>query len=239
MINDPKQHAEDASRYLERGFKAIKIRLHSEHLRDDLAVIKAIRDAVQDKMTIMVDANQACTFSGPVWSYQRALLTARELEKLDVYWLEEPLHHEAYSDLARLAEEVDILIAGGEDESGLHRFRDLLDHGCFDVIQPDACASGGILQLRKIATIAESMNKLFVPHSYDTFSMLAGLQVAGAVPNCNFVEYGIELPTLDLGHDNLLKTPIEVSKDGYVTIPERPGLGVEIDESIVNRYRSP
>lgn len=237
MMKSPKEHADDAVKYLEKGFKAIKIRLHNERPEDDLAAVRAVRDAVQSSMTIMVDANQACTFSGPIWSYQRASLMARELEKLEVYWLEEPLHHEAYSDLARLAAEADILIAGGEDESGLYRFRDLLDHGCFDVIQPDPHASGGILQLKKIAAIAESMNRLCQIHSYGNgMNLAAALQVIGAIPNCPFVEYGIELPVFDLGHDNLLKTPIELSKDGYVNIPNKPGLGVEIDEEIVKRY---
>jgi L-alanine-DL-glutamate epimerase-like enolase superfamily enzyme len=238
MVKTPKEHADDAVRYLEMGFKAIKIRLHREDPKDDLAVVKAVRDAIQSNMYIMVDANQACPFSGPIWSYQRALKMARELEKLDVYWLEEPLHHEAHRDLARLAAEVNILIAGGEDESGLHRFRDILDHDCFDVIQPDTHLSGGILQLRKIAAIAESMNKLFVPHTWDTgINLAAGLQLIGSVPNCPFVEYCIDLPAFHQGRDPLLKQPIELSKDGYVNIPDGPGLGVEIDEAAISKYR--
>ena len=129
-----------------------------------------------------------------------------------------------------------MFIAGGEDENGFLRFRDLIDKGCFDVIQGDVSASGGILQLRKIAILAESVGKLFVPHSFDTgLGMAAALQVIGASPNSPFVEYGLELPALDFGHDKLLKTPIEVSKDGYVQIPSLPGLGVEIDEELIAR----
>jgi len=238
MIKKPKEHADDAVKYLDMGFKAIKIRLHREDPKEDLAAVKAVRDTVGSNMDIMVDANQACTFSGPIWSYERALKMAKKLEKLNVYWLEEPLHHEAHRDLARLAAEVDILIAGGEDESGLHRFKDLLDHDCFDVIQPDVHLSGGILQCRKIAAIAESMNKLFVPHTWDTgINLAAGLQLIGSVPNCSFVEYCIDLPAFHQGYDPLLKNPIELSKDGYVNIPNRPGLGVEIDQDAVSRYR--
>ena len=122
----------------------------------------------------------------------------------------------------------DLFIAGGEDENGFLRFKDIIDKGCFDVIQADVSASGGILQLRKIAILAESVGKLFVPHSFDTgLGMAAALQVIGASPNSPFVEYGLELPALDFGHDKLLKTPIEVSKDGYVEIPQfaRAGRG--------------
>ncbi len=74
-------------------------------------------------MKIMVDANQAATYSGAFWTYRRALQTARVLEKLDVFWLEEPLFHAAHDDLARLSSEVDIQIAGGEDENGFFRFK--------------------------------------------------------------------------------------------------------------------
>ncbi|MFI5419447.1 MAG: mandelate racemase/muconate lactonizing enzyme family protein [Nitrososphaerales archaeon] len=237
MLKDPKEHARDALKYREMGFRAIKIRIHHDRMEDDIASIRAVRDVLpKEEMEIMVDANQAATFSGPIWSYQRALETARELQKLDVFWLEEPLFHEAHEDLARLCKEVDVFIAGGEDENGFLRFRDLIDNDCFDVIQGDVSASGGILQLRKIAILAESVGKLFVPHSFDTgLGMAAALQVIGASPNSPFVEYGIELPALDFGHDKLLKTPIEVSKDGYVQIPSLPGLGVEIDEELIAR----
>jgi D-galactarolactone cycloisomerase len=235
-MKKPEEHAADALKYWEMGFHAIKIRSHHERMEDDIAVIRAVRGAVPSEMIITVDANQASPSSGPVWSYERALKTARELEKLDVLWLEEPLYHEAHEDLARLCSAVDILIAGAEDEVGLFRFSDLLARGCFDIVQPDVATSGGILQLRKIAAVAESMNRMLVPHSFDTgISLASALQVIGSVPNSGFVEYAMDLPALDLGHDRLLKTPIEVGKDGYVKIPDRPGLGVEIDEDVVQR----
>ncbi len=162
---------------------------------------------------------------------------ARELEKLDVYWLEEPLHHEALGDLARLTEEVDILIAGGEDEHGLHRFREFLDRGCFDVLQPDPAQSGGVLQCRKIAALAESKYKLFVPHTWGTgIKLAAGLQLAGSTPNCPFIECCIDMPAIDQIHDPLLKRPLEFRKDGCLVVPQEPGLGIEIDENAVSTF---
>ena len=220
------------------GFRAIKIRSHHEKMEDDLAVVSAIRALVPSEMRIMVDANQASPTSGPVWSYERALKTARQLEKQDVTWLEEPLHHEAHENLTRLCAEVDILIAGAEDEQGFFRFKDLLSRDCFDVVQPDIATSGGILQSRKVAIISESMNLVMVPHSFDTgISLASALQVAGASPNVPYVEYAMDLPALDLGHEPLLKTPINVGKDGYVDVPSRPGLGIEIDEQVVEKCR--
>jgi len=233
----PEEQARDALMYWNMGFHGIKIRSHHEKMEDDLAVIRAIRDSVPPEMRIMVDANQASPTSGPVWSYERALKTARELEKLDVTWLEEPLYHEAHEDQIRLCSEVDILIAGAEDEQGFFRFKDLLSRGCFDLVQPDVATSGGILQLRKVAIVSESMNRIMVPHSFDTgISLASALQVAGASPNAPYVEYAMDLPALDLGHEPLLKTPIEV-KDGHVEVPSQPGLGIEIDEQVVEKCR--
>jgi D-galactarolactone cycloisomerase len=234
----PNEQADDALGYWNAGFHAIKIRAHHENMEDDIAVIRAIREIVPSEMRIMVDANQASPISGPIWSYERALKTAKELENLDVTWLEEPLHREAHEDLKRLCSEAEIMIAGAEDEVGIFRFKDLLTWGCFDIVQPDVATSGGILQLRKIAIIAESMQKIMVPHSFDTgISLAAALQVIGSSPNSPFVEFAMDLPALDLGHEPLLKTPIEVGSDGYVTIPSRPGLGIEIDEKVIERYR--
>lgn len=238
MIKTPEEHARDAMKYLNMGFRAIKVRIHGDDMETDIAAIRAIRDAVQNDMKVMVDANQAATFSGPLWTYRRALETTRALEKLDVYWLEEPLFHAAHDELATLCREVDIQIAGGEDENGFFRFKELIDRDCFDIIQPDISASGGILQLKKVATLTEGTGKLFIPHSFHTgISLVAALQLTGCVQNCPFVEYGIDLPAIDWGHDQIMKEPIAVSRDGYVKIPDGPGLGIEIDESYVEKCR--
>lgn len=238
-IKSPAEHAKDALKYREMGFCGIKIRIHSDDLERDVAPVRAVREAVGDDMKIMVDANQAATFSGPLWTYRRALETARALEKLNVYWLEEPLFHAAHDDLAKLCNEVDVQIAGGEDENGFLRFKELIDGECFDIIQADVCASGGILQLKKVGALAEAAGRLFVPHSFDAgITLAAALQLVGTLPNAPFVEYGIDLPALDWGHDRLMKQSIDIQKDGYVKIPEGPGLGIEIDDEYADRNRA-
>ncbi len=92
--------------------------------------------------------------------------------------------------------------------------------------------------MRKVATLAEGAGKLFVPHSFDVgITLAAALQLIGSVPNAPFVEYGIDLPALNWGHDPMMKNPIEVSKDGFVKIPDAPGLGIDIDDAYVDRHR--
>ena len=118
----PQQRAEDALRFRELGFRAIKIRLHHEKIADDLAMAAAVKDAVGDTMDVMVDANQAGKKAGdppPVWDYERTLTMARELDAMGIYWLEEPLNRFAYDDLARVRGQLKHMhLAGGGRQRG-------------------------------------------------------------------------------------------------------------------------
>src|SRR5215472_200941 len=152
-IRRPEERAEDALRLLEKGYRAIKLRLHSETIAEDIAQVRAVREAVGDRMEIMVDANQAerpgtpQLRDGPVWDYHRALATCRELHSLGVAWVEEPLSRYNYDDLARLSSAADVRLAGGEGCSGLHEFRQLVDTGSYTIVQPDAIVAEGLGQL--------------------------------------------------------------------------------------------
>ena len=149
-IREEAQRREDAQRLVEMGFKAVKLRFSSEKMKDDIAIIENVRKAVGDKLEIMVDANQgtACERNNngfpPVWSYERARDTAREMERLGCTWLEEPLWRYDFDGLARLNNEVDIPIAGGEINIGIPDFKLMLDKGCYDILQPNCTMSTGI-----------------------------------------------------------------------------------------------
>src|SRR5262249_57386211 len=118
--------------------------LHDWTLEQDIAQVEAVRHAMGDDFTILVDANQAQQpgtahpLPGPVWRYERALQTARELHDLGVFWLEEPLDRYDFEGLKRLCDASDILIAGGENNRGLHELRLLIEQDIYDVIQPHA-----------------------------------------------------------------------------------------------------
>ncbi len=116
-IRTPERRVEDVERMLEEGFRAVKLRFHSPDPRDDVKVVEAIRAAVGDRIAIMVDANQAGVEPGVSghsrWGFQRALAVARELERLGVLWLEEPLPRHDYDGLARLRDKLDTLEARG------------------------------------------------------------------------------------------------------------------------------
>jgi L-alanine-DL-glutamate epimerase-like enolase superfamily enzyme len=238
----PAEHREVIRHYLEKGFKAIKLRLHNHTMKEDLAIVETVRSEVGDRMEIMVDANQALLLNSPkphpVWSYERALATARELERLKVFYLEEPLYIYNFRGIAQLTRETNIYIAGGEWNGPIHEFKWLLDHGCYDILQPDAMQSDGMFRMRQIAHMAYLDNKLFIPHTWGNgLGLIANLQVALSVPNCPFFEYPYDPETLGVEMNQaMIKEPLRVDAEGYIHAPKGPGLGVELNEDFIRRY---
>ena len=239
QLKSPGEHAEDARTFFAMGFRAMKLRAHRPDPKDDLKVVRAVRDAVGDEMEIMVDANQAWATEPPFWSFRTALWMARELAALGVVWLEEPLPKDDLRGLAELARQTEIPIAGGELEWGIYRFRDFVEQGVYDIVQPDPHWCGGILECRKISALAEAANRQCVLHTGGMGGLwvAANLQVTGAIPNCDYFEYLMEPPvwTPEV-RDAFLKEPIRISADGYVDIPDGPGLGVQVNEEAIARY---
>ncbi len=236
-VRTPEERGEDALRLLDRGYTAIKLRLHSETLKEDIAHVEAVRRAVGDRMAIMVDANQAQEPGTPgsendiVWGYDRALATARELAQFDVEWLEEPLGRYEYDNLTRLAVASDVPIAGAENNIGLHEFRTLIDQNCYDVLQPDA-AVAGVGVLRKVASYAEMHHLPVAPHHGGSGPGVAvHLHLSASWSNSGWLELLQDPPKLEASEfQGLLVTPLVPEADGYVRVPDGPGLGVELSE---------
>jgi L-alanine-DL-glutamate epimerase-like enolase superfamily enzyme len=237
-VRTPEQRAEDALRLLDRGYTAIKLRLHSATVREDIAQVEAVRQAVGDRMAIMVDANQAQEPGTPgsetdlVWGYDRALTTARELYQLGVEWLEEPLPRHAFDEQRRLAATTDLPIAGGENNIGLHEFRTLIADHCYDVLQPDALVCGGMSLLRKVAAYAEMHHKPVAPHhGGNGLGVATHLHLSASLPNSPWIELLQDPPALEASEfQGLLAEPLVPDADGYVRVPEGPGLGITLNE---------
>lgn len=241
-IREPKKRVEDVLKFKEMGFGAVKLRLHSMDYRKDLKVVEAVREAVGDSMDIMCDANQAWPVHGlgdtPVWDLKTAVTVAKELEKLNVLWLEEPLYKNDYNGLKELRSKVNLQIAGGEMNTDLHEFRDLIANRCYDILQPDATLSTGLWNARKVAGMCEANNLKFIPHTWTNgIGFAANLQLMGATPACEWCEFPYDPPGwTPEGRDALLKEPFLTEKHGFVRVPEKPGLGIEINEEIVQKY---
>ena len=236
-LRKPGEDAKLAVSYLEQGFKAIKLRLHRPRLEDDIEMVRSVRDAVGDDMEIMTDANQARTLgrTDPClhWTLSIAQRAARELEKLNVVWLEEPLNAMDTEGYRQLAQSVDIPIAGGEGVTDLQRFRDMIASGGWDIIQPDDVLCGGILPCLKAAHLAEANNRLCIL----AHVRWAGLQLLGVIPNCTHFEWMHDPPQDQMMFtDKILKEPVRI-RDGEVMIPQGPGLGIELDDEKIAKYQ--
>jgi D-galactarolactone cycloisomerase len=243
-LRSPEQRVVDLEALADEGFRAVKLRFHRPEPRDDLAVVEAVRDALGDRIELMVDANQAGVLPGvgghERWDFQRALDVALELERLDVLWLEEPLSRHDYKGLGRLRQRLDTLaLAGGECNHGLHEFRLLIENGCYDVLQPDAVISEGIFQLWKVAALAESAHLQLVPHTWTNgIGLLANLHLAAAIPNCSWLEFPHDPGsgwTADVGNQMLAERPW-IDADGYVRVPDSPGFGFLLDDERVDYH---
>ncbi|MGV9801960.1 mandelate racemase/muconate lactonizing enzyme family protein [Mycobacterium sp. NPDC003449] len=247
ILRSPQSTVELAHSYASEGYTAVKLRFHRDDVTKDLEVVDAMRSALPD-MTIMVDANQATHLPSPLkdvpWDYYRALTVARELEARDVLWLEEPLPRHDIDGLARLVEETDIYIAGGEANTGLHEFRRLIDARAYDIIQPDCTLSEGISQIRKIAAYTEMSGLHFIPHhGLSGLGLAATMHLACTVAGPMWLELMYEPGVRSLDEYQRLggiisSPPITVDKDGYVRPTEAPGLGVEIDESVIAKFEN-
>ena len=241
-VRPPEQRVEDCHRILEEGFKAVKLRFHSDDPRHDIRLVEAIRKAIGGRLAILVDANQAGLAPGfdghRQWNFRTAVEVALELERLEVVWLEEPLRRHDYEGLRRLRDRLGTLqLAGGENNHGLHEFKLLIDQDCYDVLQPDAVLSEGVYQIRKIAALAEASGRLVAPHTWTHgIGLLANLHMVASIPNTSWFEFPHEPPGWPAGalSQMLIEKPW-IDRDGCLAVPDRPGFGVELDQEFVKR----
>jgi D-galactarolactone cycloisomerase len=246
-VRSPEERVEDAQRIVGEGFRAVKLRFHHDDPRDDLEVVRAIRGSIGDRLHILVDANQAGVEPGltghRTWGYQTAYAIARELEDLGVLWLEEPLPRHDYAGLARLRSNLNrMMLAGGEDNHGLHEFKLLLDRECYDILQPDALLSEGIFQLRKVAALAEAAHRLLVPHTWGNgMGLLANLHLAASAPNAPWLEFPHDPPSgfTAASRDSMLAAPLWIDADGRVPVPDLPGFGFVLDDEAIQFHTVP
>jgi L-alanine-DL-glutamate epimerase-like enolase superfamily enzyme len=196
-------------------------------LAEDLARVRAVREAVGDDFHLMVDANNA-------WDLSTALAAGREYDRLGVHWFEEPVATDDRIGSARLAAALDVPVAGYETETQLSGFRDLIGAGAVDIVQPDVIWAGGITGCRRIAALAYAAGLRCVPHVYSTaVSIAANLHFMASLPNCYLLEFDQNPNAL---RTELLTEPIEPDADAVVTVPDRPGLGIRLDRTTLGRY---
>lgn len=225
------------------GFPALKIRFGRPSPADDLAAVRAVRDAVGDELELMVDCNQGWRMpydTSPPWDLDHATAVAEALAAEHVYWMEEPLHRGDYSGHQELRRRVDIRIAGGEMTRERHEFDELLRQDCLDVFQPDCVCSLGITGLRRLATDVAAASKIFTPHTWGNgLGLVANAHLTAGTVGAPFLEFPFDPPEWTTARrDFLLTEPIEIEGAGWIRLSDRPGLGVTLDPTALARTAS-
>jgi L-alanine-DL-glutamate epimerase-like enolase superfamily enzyme len=231
LFGDTPAETERIGRQLaDQGYRAVKFGWGplGESEETDLAQVRAARRGVGAGVELMVDA-------GLCWDTATAIRRARQFEPFNLTWLEEPLHPDNLPGYARLAaSHPPMRIAAGEEVCDVGEFRQLMDVGGIDVAQVDVTRVGGLTRAQRIGWDSAERHRLCVNHSYKTgISIAASLHFVAALPNTHYFEYCVEQGAL---RQTLTRQRFPVS-DGMISVPEAPGLGVELDEAVVAKYR--
>lgn len=228
------QAAEKAVKFVEKGFTVIKLRMQIRERNinpaDDLTMeyARAVRKAIGDKIEFFVDINNGYTAA-------RAIEIGKKLrQEIGVNYYEEPVSTQNLHELAQVVEAMDIPIIAGEKEYTRWQHRDLIERGKVGIINPDVVKCGGLTEAKKIAAFAQACSRQIVPHNTKpTFSTAASLHFAASISNCGaFMEFVDVDEFTDLM--NLMKNNVEF-KDGFLLVPQTPGIGIEPDEERVKR----
>ena len=232
---EAKRLGEEAIRHFEAGFSIMKVKL-GYGADDDIACMKEVGRAIQGKpVTLMVDTNHA-------YGRAEALRLGRALEDYDLRWYEEPVVPEDVQGYVEMRRKLSMPIAGGENEHTLYGFRELLGAAAVDVAQPDLGSCGGISAGRHIIALAQSYGIQVNPHVWGSaIAQAASLQFIAAVPVAHHSLFAQE-PVLEYDRSShpfrqhLITRPIQ-QVNGWLDIPSGPGLGVEVDRAVLEKFR--
>lgn len=229
----PQDEVAHLEKWVGRGFTSAKIHPYAfwafdQGEDDTLDVVRAVRAAFGPKFRLFVDMNHAYTV-------HRAIRIGRELEKLGVAMFEEPIAPEDLDGYARLCDALDVPVSAGEESCTRFQHRDLIVHGKIDIIQPDVAKCGGLTEIRKIGVLAGIYNRPVVTHNTQpTLCTAAHYHFWVSEPMCLYEqEYNCEDHPLRDRYP-LLAEPLAIEK-GFLTLPDKPGLGVEVDRKVLKQ----
>ena len=233
---DSKEISEKAKKVADMGFTAMKFdpipgpwRTFVDKKVEKQAVenVRAVRQAVGPDIDILVEMHRRL-------APMHAVKIAREIEEYSPFCFEEPVLAENVQALASAKKDINIPVVTGEELYTKFEFRDVFEKQAADIINPDVCNVGGILELKEIAAMAEPYYVVVSPHNYNstTLGLSATIQVSAAIPNFLITEYFVNFEKL--GKD-ISTNPFEV-EDGYIKLPSEPGLGMSLIEEKLEKY---
>ncbi len=232
----PQMVAESAAEMVRQGYTAIKFDPagpytmrggHMPAMRDiglSVAFCKAIRDAVGDRADLLFGTHGQFTTAG-------AIRLGQAIAPYQPLWFEEPVPPDSVAQMARVATGQPVPVATGERLTTKAEFAPILREGAASILQPALGRAGGIWEAKKIAAMAEVYNAQLAPHLYaGPVEWAANIQLAASIPNILMAE-SIETPF----HDALIRGSIRV-EEGFITPPDAPGLGIEVDEDLARAH---
>ena len=229
LFGDTPQATHDLARkHADMGFTAIKFGWGpmGQSESEDVALVREARRGAGDNVDILVDAGQ-------VWDWKTALTRARQFHEFGIFWLEEPLHPEDVAGYARLSDASPVPIAAGEAESRYVDFERLMRDGRLDWVQPDP-GRCGLTTMVEVGRLAHRMHTRVVNHSFKSgITISASLHGLAAVPHGEIFEFC--MADSPLRHE-LTRERFAIDDEGYVHVPEGPGLGVTVDQDTVERF---
>jgi D-arabinonate dehydratase len=216
--------AEEMELYLEHGYTSVKIKIGAVSVKEDIERVKMARKVIGPDVKLLIDANNA--YDAPT-----AIKVGRALEEQDAYFFEEPVRPDDIQGSQLVADVLDIPVASGELEYTIWGFRDLITSRAVDIIQPDATVLGGITEFMKVAAFAKAYHMPVSPH----WEQEVHMHMVGALPDALWVEYFMR--EIEVRVEDKIYKDFVVAKDGYLDIPDKPGLGIEFDEKALEKYR--
>jgi mandelate racemase len=210
--------ADEAEKLLERGFRAIKLRLGYPTLAEDLEAVHAVKRRISERTALMVDYNQAL-------GAEDALARGRALDRENIAWLEEPIRHDDYANAAVLARELNTPLQIGENFSLVDGMRTALDAKACDLVMPDLERIGGVTGWQRAAALADERGMKMSSHLYSETSA----HLLAVTPTAHYLEY------MDWA-DKVVQEPLRIV-EGHAIIPDRPGHGIVWDKAAVERFR--
>lgn len=216
LTDDLRALAQEAEEYVAQGYRAVKMRLGWERMADDLAAVRAVRDAIGPDVALMADVNQG-------WTPEYTIRIGRHLEAFDLYWLEEPIPYDDLDGHARIAAALDTPIATGERAYAPQGIRTLIEHRACDIVMADVQRVGGVTGWMRAAALAEAWNLPICSHLFPEINV----HLIAAAPTACYLE---SMPWASA----LFQEPLALV-DGTTPIPDRPGLGFTWDEAAIRR----
>ena len=236
----PDRLLDEARGYVAAGFKGMKTKVGGLSIAEDVARVRALRDAIGPDIHLMVDANEA-------YNATTAIRIGQQLADLDLVWFEEPVNAQDLDAYLEVKAALPMAIAGGENLRTRYEFKPYLTRRAYDIVQPDIMHCGGITEMQRICAMANACGIQVNPHVWGSPVMIAAtLHLAATLPPCpparNAQPY-MQEPVMEFDRtpsairQELCAVPFD-QEDSFVRVPTGPGLGIEVDEEVVERLRA-